>query len=366
MVIATRVSALGRSVAPLRGRISLRELTRAPEWARYFWQLLVIYPAASRLPLRVTLRLTAAWGSIEALMPTLTARLAREEIAAATGGRRGRRAFRLVARRLSRRQRSLALWRFVERHGLDADWKFIETNPKPARAVLASDAPVLFVGGHFQATADFLAFAALLGETEMPATVQSSKAPWSLSPKVLRTRLGFDISTRAHRKLFPASASRRHAYMPYLWGGGDEVWQAAPRRTGVQEQIIEALARPRGRALIYADAIWEKGSAHRRPFAGAEARGFALGAGRIARRAQATIIPFVATHGRDPMTIHVEWADPIEPPAVDDDVADHPHIDQVLDFLERGVGRHPDNHSLPIGWDRYWDARTREWRPRTD
>jgi hypothetical protein len=305
MTIASPASALKHLSAPLRVRTSPRELASIPEWIRCAWERLVIYPAAYWLPLWVTLRLTAAFGLVEALLPTVTARVAREEIAAATGGQRGRRALRLVARRLTERQRHLVYKRFIARHGLDAEWRFVEGNAESAHAVLSGGKPVLLVGGHFTGTAATLMWAGALGERERLAGVSGPTPSWRLSPKVLRTRLRKGASTGLNRRLFGDNAERRLPEMPDLWSGRAGVWKSAPKRTSVQDRVIELLSEPSGRAAIWPDAIWEKPEAYRRSFAGAEERGFALGAARIARLAQATVIPFVAVHGPEPLTVRI-------------------------------------------------------------
>ena len=366
MARASQSSVLRPNMSSLRIHTSPRELARIGEWIRYAWERLVIYPVAPWLPLGLTLRLTEAFGLVEALLPTMTARIAREEVAAATGGLRGRKALRLVVRRLTESQWHLAYKRFIERHGLDADWEFLETNPEKARAVLSGPGPVLLVGGHFQGTANCLVWARVLGESEMPTTVQSATEPWRLSPKVFRTRLSQDTRTRAQNRVFRVGGGARTAETPYLWSGGDNVWASAPKRTGVQDRIIATLSRARGRAAIYPDAIWEKANAYRRSFAGAEDRGFALGAARIARISQATIIPFIAVHGPEPLIVRIDWGEPMAPPPPDDDASDQETLDRVLAFLERSVARYPADYNLPIGWDREWETHSQEWQPRTN
>ncbi len=355
--------ALGGRIRPRRGTpSSLRELVSIAEWMRYAWERLFIYPVAPWLPLGITLRLTQMVGFLEALLPTVTAKVAREEVAAATGGLRGRAAVRLVARRLSENQRHLAYKRFISRHGLNAAWKFVETGPASARSTLAERGPVLLVGGHFQGTASCLVWAGVLGEPVMPTTVESSTAPWRLSPKAQRTRLSHVARTQAQSKLFVASGGARTAATPFLWGGDDRAWTAAPKRTSVQDRIVAALSTPSGRAAIYPDAIWKKPNSYRRAFAGAANRDFALGAARIARLAQATIVPFVAVHDTEPMTVRIDWGEPIEPPPEHNAAADPATLDKILDFLERGIGRYPAEYNLPIGWDREWDRQRLCWR----
>ncbi len=149
---------------------------------------------------------------------------------------------------------------------------------------------------------------------------------------------------------------------PALWDRPDG-WRDAPRRTTVQDQVLAWLDEPGTRLRVSPDAIWEKKSAYRRPFAGADDRGFALGTARIARLGQHPILPLVAVIRERSRTITVEWGDPIEPPPREDDCQDRSVMDRILDFLELAVGRYPDSYRLPIGWERVWDDASGRWQP---
>ena len=150
------------------------------------------------------------------------------------------------------------------------------------------------------------------------------------------------------------------AKVPDVWARATD-WETVKRFTSVQDQVLSELAKPGSASQILIDAYWEKPTAYRRPFAGIADRGFALGAARIARLAQAPIVPFVAVLGPRPRTVIYEWGDPILPRRADDSAGDRDVIDEALDFLERGVARYPTQYLHPIGSARRWDPAKGRW-----
>jgi lauroyl/myristoyl acyltransferase len=127
--------------------------------------------------------------------------------------------------------------------------------------------------------------------------------------------------------------------------------------------MLAKLAQPGGVVRIAIDALWEKPNAYRRPFAGLQERGFALGAARVARLAQCPLVFFQTTF-QDDGSVLVERGDPMEPPPVDDRASDIAVTDRLLNELERWVARYPTQYLHPIGHDRCWNAETSRWETR--
>jgi lauroyl/myristoyl acyltransferase len=114
---------------------------------------------------------------------------------------------------------------------------------------------------------------------------------------------------------------------------------------------------------IEPDAVWEKRTAYRRPFAGAGERGFAVGVARMSRLSQCPIVLLKAVCGPEARVVRVEWGAVIEPQPIENKDSDPRTMDRILDFIETGIGRDPTEYSLPIGWERHWNPALERWEP---
>jgi hypothetical protein len=56
-------------------------------------------------------------------------------------------------------------------------------------------------------------------------------------------------------------------------------------------------------------------------------------------------------------------ADPIAPGSLDDSASDERVTSSVLDALEVGIGRHPEQYVLDFGSGRRWNAKAEVWEP---
>lgn len=339
-----------RRPAQTLGRRTLRTtIQRLPEWARYFSELYALLPAADRLPRGWALRLADGIGWAEALTPLEAGRDARREVHAATAAT-GARAAALAAQRLAAYRRDLVILRRL-RTGREhtRDWKVTEVNAGPVHDLVARKQPVLLAGGHFMESAHLVVntriFPQLAGRTVSRAMPPLN----SRDPAAKRERLENELVYGLSRQLIGMTDMTRH--IPRVGEEGN-----------VQDRALAQLAQPGGVVSILIDALWERPGAYRRPFAGLRERGFALGAARIARIAQVPIV-LRATVFDGPMSVRVEWCDPVQPGAPDDKASDVAVIDQLLDQLERFVGRYPSQYLHPVGFERRWNAETERWEP---
>lgn len=133
---------------------------------------------------------------------------------------------------------------------------------------------------------------------------------------------------------------------------------------GALMRLVKHLRRPDTAVTISTDAILEGGRerGHDRAFAGHRSLSFAFGTARLARLSQRPIlacVPYLDEHG----DLAIEWADPIPAPARDDEAADARVTDQILDFLERAIGKRPGQYVLTVGHERRWDEISQSWAP---
>lgn len=332
----------------MRSRIgTLRELLNVLEWFRYFYELLVLRPAAWYLPLPTSLLLADLAGWIDAVVPTEAARSARREMAVAVGAS-GWSAFVLGARRIAVERRSLVYkWRIEAGRERLSDWTILETGGDALRQLVADGTSFIVARGHFIGARSSFFRGVLFPEW---VSVRAARGGWRLSP--------FDLRRRLARRRRP-QANRQTVDVPDRWWHGYD-WNRASARTNSQEEMLRALSVPGSVVSIYSDAYWEKAGAYRRPFAGDGDRGFALGTARTARLAQCPVIPCVVALGLQPRTLHVEYGPVILPGAAGDSSADIEVTDRVLAWLERGVGRYPAQYPRS-GIDRTWDASSETW-----
>ncbi len=343
----------------------LRDMLNAPEWFRYFTDRFVLIPAARVLPLRAALMLAEFAGVADLLMPTAARRTAIRDMRSATG-LEGRALLRLAARRRAALRRSLVYTAraAVGRDSL-ADWEINETGTDAVHRMVAERRPFILAGIH-STSPSFLRMKLLDGGDTFSIRADPR---WHLSPFILRTRLRTQMHARTRARLRGLSFSRymkmhepqRLTLVPNFWRR-DANWKQVPARTPrLQDDLLAKLARPGAAVSIAVDAYWDKPNAHRRYFVGTAPRGFALGAARIARLAQCPVIPYITALGDAPRTAYIECGPPIAPPAADDKSADTRTLDQVLDWHEAAIARHPAGYADLIGDARRWDAVAERW-----
>ena len=335
-----RVGALGQAI-PIG---SARELLSVAEWVRYFIDALVIIPAAKHLPLKIALAAADIVGWLGVLTPGEASRTARAEMTAGTGAS-GWAARRLAAQRLAAGRRRLVYrWRIAVGREHPEDWTVIESGTEQVRALQAAGTPFIFATGHFTSGVGRLFRDALVPER---VTVASER-PFRFSPFDLRRRAR-SPQERTPERLIEIESHWMRNYD----------WSSAPR-TNAQRSMLDTLSKPGGLVSIYVDAPWSKPDAYRRPFAGHASRAFALGAARTARLAQCPIVPGIVTLGESSRTVYIECGPLITPPQEDDATSDTATLDQVVDWLELAVARHPVQYQ-ESGSERRWDANTDAW-----
>ncbi|MBF6601170.1 MAG: hypothetical protein IVW36_11735 [Dehalococcoidia bacterium] len=325
----------------LRGRHTLGSVA---EWCRYLFERGLLMPAADLLPRRSALALADLSGFVGALLPTSAARTAWAEVAAATG-RHGLTALPSVAVRLAMPRRDLVgLRRLRKRREHPRGWTVRHLNDARLWATVEAQRPFVICNGHFpHAPAQALeVLVPGLAGYSMHAPVPARR----LSPAALRERLQNRLLYGISRQLIGLPSE---VLLPYA---GD---------TGALGRMVDRAREPGGVVRIYFDAVWERPNAYRRPFAGMSERGFAPGTARVARLAQCPIVLALPLFERDG-SVRVEWGPWIEAPAPDDEAADIRITDELIDALERAVGRFPLQYQHPIGSERRWDAATQCWR----
>ena len=114
--------------------------------------------------------------------------------------------------------------------------------------------------------------------------------------------------------------------------------------------------------MLYVDLPSINPKAPVRPFLGQEGMPIYLGAARIARLSGAAILPMVPIWTEDDGLV-IEWGQPIEPATSglrEDDIAVH---NQVLDQIEKAIGRNLLNYTFKHF---LFEPTQRSWNPATD
>lgn len=325
------------------GTIARHIAANALAWARFLYEWLLLVPAARYAPRRFAYALADAAGVVDAVVPSEAARVARGE--ARAFGLRGAAARRFAAARLAGPRRDLVDLARLRSGGDDmTSWRITEEGADAVRALRARQRPVLVVSGHFRSAIDS-AGRVRLCPWSVAKGIRNPVPPVRLSPHALRERLQNQLSYGLARQLAGAPESADYAFV------GKE---------NIQERLLHELSTPGGWARIQIDAIWEKPGAYRRPFAGMRERSFAMGAARIARLAQCAVVTFLVVADGE-RSIRAVWGAPMQPAACDDKASDVRFLDEVVDAIERDVGRYPLQYLHPIGGDRRWDAVNEQW-----
>ncbi|HEY8173446.1 MAG TPA: hypothetical protein VIH21_10210 [Dehalococcoidia bacterium] len=312
-------------------------------WVHYLYERWVLLPVARVLPKRIAYVVADIAGLIDAMIPAKAGRAAHAEARAFGGQRLG--AFVFAARRLAGPRRDLVdLARLRRLRDDPSRWRYVETGREAVDELRAQGRAILVVSGHFRTAIDTAARVTLAPES-INKGIRNPVPAATMSPYALRERL---------------QNTTAYGLSQLLIGETDRQLYPIVGRENMQDRLLEELSRPGGWARIQIDAIWDKPGAYERPFAGAVKRKFALGAARIARLAQAPVVPFMVVE--NPAGIcQVVWGTPLEPPPIDDKAADVAFMDLLLDGLERDVGRYPLEYLHPIGGERRWNAACERW-----
>lgn len=208
-----------------------------------------------------------------------------------------------------------------------------------------NDQSLIIATGHFSREAMIALYHPSLASRLIGVVAQLDFG--ALTPKGIRLRLQFGRIKAAALRL------RKGADMEFLEVGAASTMMRLARR----------LRQPGNFAIISADVPWThapRADRYERPFAGRGHQSFALGSARLARLGQCpivTCVPFLTEEGG----LAIEWGEPIPPPSKDELAGDARVMDEILDRLERAVGRLPGQYVIPIGHDRRWSAVEGRW-----
>ncbi len=222
-----------------------------------------------------------------------------------------------------------------------ADWTIIQEDEHKIRPLRDSGSSYVVATGHF-ARPGYLALVQSDVTPARPVDVAAEIPPRGLSPRTLRTRLNYGNFTEALNVCGQQRFDVVHV--------GEN---PATART-----LYRKLMAPGHVVIVHIDAVWPAGSigAHTQPFAGFANRTFSNGTTKLAKMADRPIIPCsYAIRNND--TIVVKWGDPVE--SIND--IDSTMTD-LLAFLEREIGRQPDQYVLEIGYDRKWQPARDRWQ----
>jgi lauroyl/myristoyl acyltransferase len=131
---------------------------------------------------------------------------------------------------------------------------------------------------------------------------------------------------------------------------------------GAFSSLINDLKDQRAMAYINIDAPWSshRASSYARPFAGAATRTFSTGAAKLSRLTGSPLLFLMPV--REPGNhVRVRVLGPFTSAETDPDRHDTDLTHQVLDYVEREVGRRPAEYILDIGGARRWDAARETW-----
>ena len=224
------------------------------------------------------------------------------------------------------------------------EWKIEEENNREVNELRESGQPFIVATAHFRRES----YIVLNTPQTCPGSLMtvSLRVP-SLSPRpqVIRTRVQFGQFLRAIRCVRPDSG--------FVYVGAGE---------STMEELIKHLGQPRRQVIVSIDAFWKRQGRYActRAFAGMGCRPFSVGSAALSRIAQCPIIP-CATYLKSDGTPVVEWGSVVPPPALEDEAADTLNANQMLDFLERAIGRRPCQYTLYIGEERRWNPTLEAW-----
>lgn len=304
--------------------------------------LLVLRPAADYLPRSVALAL-ADYVAFAFAAVSSGGRSFHRELHATFGGEAAH------ARWLARETLALPFRDFVMLRRIVAGredawgWPVEQRNVEAVQPLRDSGASFIVALGHFSRRAVFCVHLPRV-IPQRQIVVVNPQPPLSFRPQGLRTYLQFGLMLRTLKAIRPDL----------------ELYHAG---RGTADTLVQKLRTPGNAVVIHADAPWpfRRGSVER-PFAAATGRSFATGVAKVARLAQCPIVACVSTvspQGR----VLLEWTGPIAPGSLDDSASDARVTSSVLDALEVGIGRHPEQYVLDFGSGRRWNAKAEVWEP---
>ncbi len=131
---------------------------------------------------------------------------------------------------------------------------------------------------------------------------------------------------------------------------------------GAFSSLIEDLRMNRAMAFVNIDAPWgnHRASSYTRPFAGACTRTFSTGAAKLSRLTDSPLL-FLMPVVESDRQVRVRLMGPFTSNETEPDKYDIDVTRQVLDLVEREVGRRPTEYILDIGGGRRWDAELETW-----
>lgn len=333
---AHRIAAPRRIVAAAQRRVF--------ELVRLATMLLILRPAARVLPLRAALLLPWSIGRVLAGLPK--GRRIQGEFKQAF--RRGPHDPAAVTRSwVSMQYRDYvlvmrALVRGVEVVPGAGD---IEVHsPADTRLLLETDTPVLVAVAHFRREGFFSFFR----EGVFPRRILLVVAPMPEGSSPAETRR---LGEHYGALLRYAKAARADT-------------QLFVRGSGSLGDLVAASSQPGWSPNIHIDAPISGTPSHSfaRPFAGRNERRFATGTARIARAAQLPTV-LLLTRVSETGRVVFTYSSPFPPPAVDDARADERLTSQLLDEVEKAIGRYPDQYVFKVGHERIWNPDTETWEP---
>lgn len=317
-------------------------------WYRYYVEIWVLLPLATRLPRPAVYGLAMALGLLD-LLCTGMGRLARREL------------------RETHRAGGLALWRQSWRVcampylDLASLHRAVRPGSEPVATVvltpevtaqLESGRPTVIVGGHIAFGAAF-EFAAAVHALKRRAGAAGAPMPMAIAGGSQRGRNPYLLRNELRLEVF------REAYARV--GGGDRGVELVEIVPGSAVAAARALRRAatseHGVCLMTIDRPWDATGAYRRPFAGASEFLLSTGPARLAKAGGAALvlaIPSPLGWGR----WEVESGPPLE--ARPETTAEQ-LTDALADELERWIGEHPAEYQINRGHGRVWNAEAGRW-----
>lgn len=221
----------------------------------------------------------------------------------------------------------------------------IEANEE-ARRIMAQDGPLVLAQSHFvrnRAAASVLV-PAIFGQRRVVA-VTLRPPTQKFQPHAWRMRLQLAQILASSRAVRPDDFS-------FIYVGS----------AAYHASLIE-LRKPRTLLTINVDAHWRRGkpASITRPYAGALERTFATGAARLARESGAPLLLALPVHAADGHGIRMRVFGPYRSDLTDPLAHDAHVTHQMLDEIEREIGRRPTEYVLHIGGERRWDPATETW-----
>ncbi len=223
-----------------------------------------------------------------------------------------------------------------------ARWKVTDTNAADVHNLLQSGQSFILATGHFCREAISVLYLPRWNDHTVVGVVASLE-PLSWDLCKLKMRIQF-----------------REALLSLKAVNSDIILLSRGAYGSGMRDLVTRL-RQGGSVLINSiDAHWSLASGIRAPFASERARPLSTGAAAISRMSQCPVVACIPVLD-GPQRVRLEWGPVIQPPRRNDRSADERITIELLKFLEKGVGRRPDQYVLPIVGERRWDAAKERW-----